>query len=257
MNALVAAAGAPSDVVVAVRSEAPLGAGLGSSGAAAVAIVAALRAWVGDDEHAPEAIARAAVQAEGASGVVGGRQDQYAAAFGFVRSYVFDGERCEITPHATAAKFECELLVVRAPGTRRSSTIVADVVDAYKRGQRSTRAAIERLHLLAPQTADVVERGSPSELAMLFREILRAQLDLHPSVADPSLVELVELIKPINHVGAKLLGAGGIGGSLLVVCPPNACAAVLQAAAHAGCSTLPLRFARTGIQVNRLQGARL
>jgi galactokinase/mevalonate kinase-like predicted kinase len=251
---LVNAAGASSDVAVRLRSQAPLGIGLGASGALSVAIVAALREWDGDHDNSPCSIARAAVKAERASGVVGGHQDQCAAAFGSVRSYVVDDSICEVATHARAKQLEGQLLIVRAASSRRSSAIVAEVVDAYARGRRLTISAIGRLHGLAPEIRDAVGRGSAFELAALFREVIAAQLDLHPMIADPTLLEVAKIIESVDHAGAKFLGAGGRGGALLVVSPPGDHPAILQASARAGCSALTFAFSSAGVQVKTFDG---
>ena len=85
--------------------------------------------------------------------------------------------------------------------------------------------------------------------------MLAAQLDLHPSLADRSLLRFVERIDAIGGTGAKLLGAGGEGGSLLVVCPTDARRAVADIAVRAGCSTIAVRFAGHGVRVRALDEA--
>jgi len=208
--------------------------------------------------HARPDVEREPVRGDGvparAAGMLGGSQDQYAAAYGSVRRYVFRSDRCESAIRLAAEGLDGALLVVRANGSRRSSAVVAEVVDSYLRGRSTTRCAVARLHELAPQIAVAVERGTTSELANLFGQVLAAQLDLHPSISDRSLLRFVELIRPIGDTGAKLLGAGGRGGSLLVVCPTDARQAVSEAAARAGCSTLAVRFAESGVRVRALEG---
>jgi transcriptional regulator with XRE-family HTH domain len=82
-----------------------------------------------------------------------------------------------------------------------------------------------------------------------------SQWELGNAVADCSLLRVVERIDPIAGTGAKLLGAGGEGGSLLVVCPTDARQDVTEAAARAGCSILPVTFAGHGVRVRALGGA--
>jgi D-glycero-alpha-D-manno-heptose-7-phosphate kinase len=255
LQGVVVAAGAPPGVGVSLRSDAPLGAGLGASGAAAVAIVAGVRAWAGERSTSADKLARAAVEADQAAGMLGGSQDQYAAAYGSVRRYVFSADRCVSTTRLAAEGLEGSLLVVRAKGSRRSSAVVGEVVDAYLRGRSATRSAVARLHALAPRIAVAIERATTLELADLFWQVLAAQLDLHPCVADCSLLRVVELIGPIGGTGAKLLGAGGEGGSVLVVCPTDARHAVSEAAVRAGCSTVAVRFAGHGARIRALEGA--
>ena len=86
-------------VRVRYETEMPTGCGLGTSGAMNVALIAAISP---SDEH-PSAIAEKAFQFEAVLGNTGGRQDQWASAFGGIQHLRFDHEsvqRTELNPSA-------------------------------------------------------------------------------------------------------------------------------------------------------------
>ena len=88
-------------VKVRYETEMPTGCGLGTSGAMNVALVAAISP---SDEH-PSAIAEKAFQFEAVLGNTGGRQDQWASAFGGIQHLRFEHESVHRTELNPSAKF--------------------------------------------------------------------------------------------------------------------------------------------------------
>ena len=119
--------------------DAPAGSGLGSSGALDVALVAALAA-AGDERPHPRAIADLGLPPRGGrAGIPGGRQDQFAAAFGgflpapFPRSATPRVERLHLSL-GFAAELERRIVLCYTGASRFSGATIARVMQAYERG---------------------------------------------------------------------------------------------------------------------------
>jgi D-glycero-alpha-D-manno-heptose-7-phosphate kinase len=88
-------------IKVTYQTDMPTGCGLGTSGAMNVALIAAIRPL---SEH-PAHIAEKAYQFEAVLDNTGGRQDQWASAFGGVQHLCFEGHTVRRTPLNPSTEF--------------------------------------------------------------------------------------------------------------------------------------------------------
>ncbi|HZI23002.1 MAG TPA: hypothetical protein VFD76_10810, partial [Gemmatimonadales bacterium] len=122
------------------RSAAPPGSGLGSSGALDVALVAALTRARGEQlanrEIAEQAWYLETVEAK----IPGGKQDQFAAAFGGFQRLSFRDPDVGVEPitldPAFAAALERQTLLCYTGTSRVSGATIARVMAAYERGDQ-------------------------------------------------------------------------------------------------------------------------
>ncbi|HEX6640034.1 MAG TPA: hypothetical protein VF215_02925 [Thermoanaerobaculia bacterium] len=209
------------DVTLSLRSDFPVGAGLGGSSAAGVAAVGALAAWTGTPIVPGELAERSREIEVEDLGIAGGRQDHYAAAFGGALGLVF-GEstttmRIPLSPAVTSA-LEEECTVIYTGQSRISGETITAVLDAYRNRDSAVTDALANIRRLAEAMIAALLRGAVDELGALVGEHWEYQRALHPAITTPRIDAIVERARAGGAWGAKALGASG-GGCVLVMAP--------------------------------------
>lgn len=225
-------------ITVEIASDFPLGAGLGGSSAAGVAVNGALTAWTG------RAIDRAALAEESRAievedlGVPGGRQDHYAAAYGGALALTFGDEtRVRRLPLTRALKSSLErrCVVVYTGQSRISGDTITAVLGAYRDRNARVLHALARMKALAHAMADELCAQDVDALGELVWEHWQHQRALHPSIPTPLIDAILERARTAGARGGKALGASG-GGCVLVICGEDnveqVTAAVTELAPH-------------------------
>ncbi|MEY2563218.1 MAG: D-glycero-alpha-D-manno-heptose-7-phosphate kinase [Verrucomicrobiota bacterium] len=205
---------------ITVRSEFPVGAGLGGSSAVGVAAVAACAAARGET-MAPDAMAELSREIEIADmEIPGGRQDHYAAAYGGALGLRFSAGRVDVRPlplsPQTRTAIEQRGLIIYTGQSRNSGDTITAVLDAYRDRQPETLAALERMRQLAQEMADTLLAGDLDTLGALVAEHWQHQRSLHPAIPTPAIDEIIARAQEAGAIGAKALGASG-GGCVLVI----------------------------------------
>ena len=208
-------------VAIQIASDFPVGAGLGGSSAAGVALAAALHAWRGEPINAAALAEWSRAVEVDELGIAGGRQDHYAAAFGGALALDFSAdtkvERLPLSgPTRTALERRC--LLAYTGESRISATTITAVLDAY--GARSPRivAALDRMAQLARHMRDALLRGDIDDLAMLVHEHWTHQRSLHFAITTPRIDAIDTAASAAGALGMKALGASG-GGCVIVFAP--------------------------------------
>ena len=239
-------------VTLTLRSDYPVGAGLGGSSAAGVAAVGALAAWAGTP-LAPADLAERSREIEVDDlGIAGGRQDHYAAAFGGALALTF-GEstsavRIPLSP-ATIEALEAECLVVYTGQSRISAATITGVLDAYRRRDAVVTDALARIRRLAELMVDALVRGAVDELGALVGEHWEHQRSLHAAITTPRIDAIIDRARTGGAYGAKALGASG-GGCVLVMAPRAQVPMLRGALADLGV-LLPVTIDHDGFRVLR------
>jgi D-glycero-alpha-D-manno-heptose-7-phosphate kinase len=239
---------------VALQSDFPVGAGLGGSSAAGVALAAALAAWqqrvLSRDELA-EASRGVEVNE---LGIAGGRQDHYAAAYGGALALRF-GEQVDVLPIAlsdhTRADLESRCLVVYTGESRISGTTIRAVLDAYLARDPHVVLSLDRMASLAELMATALVHADLESLGALVGEHWIHQRSLHAGITTPRIDTLISRALGAGALGAKPLGASG-GGCVLVVCARHRVPDVTRAIAGLG-EVLPFRIATHGVHVQEIE----
>lgn len=232
-----------------VENQFPVGAGLGGSSAAGVAIQAAL-AHADGSRCDPETLARRSREVEVEElGVAGGWQDHYAAAFGGALALDFaattTASRIPLDADFVAALERCCLLVYTGE-SRISGTNITAVLDAYAARVPRVLGALQRMAELARAMAAALRAGDLAGLAGLVGEHWHHQRALHPAITTERIDAIVASAAAAGAGGAKALGASG-GGCVVVVAPRDP---ERVAAAIAGFGTLlPFSVDFTGAAV--------
>ena len=201
-------------VEVSIKTDAPVGSGLGTSAALAVALVGALSRARGEELDSMQ-VARVAHHVESdVAGAECGVQDHAAAAFGGINFVSVDAYPV-FTVESLGAWPELDrlLTVVFLGQPHDSSDVHEEVIesgdpaafDALRQGALAAKAAVVARDLAGFGAALVANTG--------------AQGDLHPGVVGRDALVVMEAARRLGALGWKVNGAGGDGGSVTVLSP--------------------------------------
>ena len=238
-----------SGITVEVTIDFPLGAGLGGSSAAGVAVNGALAAWRGATvDRAAIAEQSRAIEVEDL-GVPGGRQDHYAAAYGGALALTFGDEtrvrRIPLTP-AVRASLERRCIVAYTGQSRISGDTITAVLGAYQARDRRVMQALGRVKALARAMADELWAHDIDELGALVGEHWQHQRSLHPSIPTPLIDAILDRANAAGAHGGKALGASG-GGCVLVIAGEDNVDEVTAAVTELAPHLVPVRIDEGGL----------
>lgn len=212
--------GVAGGVEVTLLSDIPSeGAGLGSSSSFTVGLLNAFHMYRGEQVTA-EQLAQEACEIEiGRLGKPIGKQDQYIAAYGGLRSFRFrrdEGVDVERIPLGAKPlrELDARLHLFFTGRTRKADVILTE----QKANTRDRSAELDGIKQLALALGPALERGELDRLGDLLHANWELKRRLASGVSDPAIDEMYALARAHGALGGKICGAGG-GGFLLVYCP--------------------------------------
>lgn len=227
-------------------SDAPPGSGLGSSSTLVVALVTALAEYftlaLGEYE-----IARLAYEVERRDlALAGGKQDQYAAAFGGFNFMEFHrDDRVIVNPLRikdwVLAELEASVLLYFTGVSRESARIIDEQSRNAASGQHRPLEAMHRLKDEAVQMKEALLKGDLAAFARTMQAGWEAKKQMAASISNP-MIDAVEGVANANGaLATKVSGAGG-GGFMMFVCDPADRVRLARALAAHGGSLLDFHF---------------
>jgi D-glycero-alpha-D-manno-heptose-7-phosphate kinase len=237
-------------VDVALYNDFPVGAGLGGSSAAGVALADALSRCAGEALDPAHLAERSRATEVEELGVAGGRQDHYASAFGGALALRFSDHGTDVRqiPLTREAREELErrCIVVYTGESRISGDTITAVAGAYERRDKKVLFALRRMRELAEDMAQALEQANIDALASLVGEHWAHQRSLHPAIPTRRIDAIVDRARAAGALGAKALGASG-GGCVLVMPRRGLESSVTGAVAALG-PLLPFTIAVRGVE---------
>jgi D-glycero-alpha-D-manno-heptose-7-phosphate kinase len=207
-----------------LHSDAPPGSGLGSSSTMVVTLLGLFRQWLNLPWSNYEN-AKLAYEIERLDlGIRGGKQDQYAAAFGgfnFIEFY-HDGtivNPLRVSP-AILNELEYHLLLCYTGRTRLSANIIASQVDGYLKKNETSLQSLDQLKMITIAMKNALLQGQLNQLGELLHQAWIAKKNLAGAISNEKIDHLYHIALAKGALGGKILGAGG-GGYLLLYCPYN------------------------------------
>jgi D-glycero-alpha-D-manno-heptose-7-phosphate kinase len=204
--------------------DAPPGSGLGSSSALVVAMVEAWRTLLGlplglyDVAHLAFEIERIDLQ------LAGGKQDQYAAAFGGANFIEFlGGDRVIVNPLRVARGFINELetsLVTCFTGLSRDSEAIIEEQQRNTTGDARALASLHELKRDAVEMKQALLRGEIRHVAEILNRSWLAKKRTARGVSNTHIEELHAAALAHGAIAGKVSGAGG-GGFFMFIVPPQ------------------------------------
>lgn len=216
--------GAGVALAVNAYADVPAGSGLGTSSAMVVALVQAFnelfQARLGpyDVAHLAYEIERIDLQLNG------GKQDQYAAAFGGVNFIEFGpGESVLVNPlritPEVIAEFEASLILFFSGVSRQSARIIDEQTRKVGGGDSVSIEAMHQLKAMAFQMKQALLMGRVDSVGALLDEGWDQKKRTASAVTTPELDAIYEAAKAAGAFGGKVSGAGGGGFMMLLVDP--------------------------------------
>src|ERR687890_1809224 len=204
-----------------LHSDAPPGSGLGSSSTVVVTLIGGFKHWLRLPLTNYE-IAELAYQIERTDlGIVGGKQDQYAAAFGGFNFIEFYRDATIVNPLRVPSdilnELHYNLLLCYTGKTRLSAHIIDDQVKGYVRNQESVIGAMDELKDIAVALKNALLRDKPNEFGALLNEAWMNKKKMATQISNPHIDELYETARKHGALGGKITGAGG-GGYMFFYC---------------------------------------
>lgn len=233
------------------QSDAPPGSGLGASSTMVVAILSvfqeAFNLPLGEYD-----IAHLAYEIERVDlGLAGGKQDQYAAAFGgFNFMEFYDNDKVIVNPlrikRETILELELSTILYFTGVSRESATIIED----QKKTSQVDDARLKAMHQMKADSVQMKEfllRGQIKELGYHLRGAWEAKRKTSSKVSNTKIDEIVESTLEKGAYGGKVSGAGG-GGFLYFIADPSRAVAILNHLRTFGGSAETVRYTDTGVE---------
>jgi D-glycero-alpha-D-manno-heptose-7-phosphate kinase len=232
-----------------LHNDAPPGSGLGSSSALTVALIQAMAQYMRIPMD-PYETAEAAYQVERIEvGIKGGKQDQFACAFGGINFIEFTADATVVNPLRIkpdlVAELEYSLLFAYVGGVRLSSRIIEKQTANYQSGRPDTIDAFDRLKELAYETKKALLLGKLSRFGELLDEAWRCKRRLADEITNPRIDEIYDEARKAGALGGKLSGAGG-GGFMYFFCDPRHRFSVQEALQRMNAAMVNLAFSPDG-----------
>jgi D-glycero-alpha-D-manno-heptose-7-phosphate kinase len=244
--------GRPLPLVIRTSVDAPPGSGLGSSSALVVALVEAFRSVL-DVPLGPYEIARIAFEIERVElALAGGKQDQYAAAFGGLNFIEFlPGGRVIVNPLRVSRtllnELETSLVICFSGISRRSEDIIAQQMKGMS-GKSST--ALNSLHQLKMDSIDMKQAlllANIPEMARILNKSWIAKKETASGVSTKRIDELSAVAFEHGALGCKISGAGG-GGFIMFIVPPEQRVTIVRSLNSSGGMASGVQFTSFGAE---------
>lgn len=242
----------PLSLTLTCSLEVPFGSGLGTSSTLAVAVLGAYSEWLmlplGEYDLAYLAYLVERIDLKQA----GGKQDQYAAAFGgFNFMEFYDNDKVIVNPLRVRNEIINELsnnLVLYYTNSSRNSGDI--IVEQQKNVKAKNAKSLEAMHLIKKQAYEIKEAILKNNLHTIG-DILHAGWEHKKNMADgivtPFIEEIYETAIKAGSSGGKISGAGG-GGYVFFYCPENTRFEVSKALEKLGGKVQPYSFTKKGLE---------
>lgn len=245
--------GNPLSLKLTTFADAPAGSGLGTSSTMVVCIVQVFSEWLGlglgeyELAHLAYKIERLELR------LTGGKQDQYAAAFGGFNFIEFGpgSERVLVNPLRIKEwilnELEASTVLFYTGQSRESAKIIEEQIECTKVKSSPSLSAMISLKHDAILMKEAILRGDLSRYGKVLRQSWEAKKCLAAGVTNSKLDAIYEDAIAAGALAGKISGAGG-GGFFMFFVPPNKrMALVRQLQKHNG-QVMNFHFVTIGAQ---------
>ena len=240
----------PKSFKIVTYNDAPAGSGLGTSSTMVVCILKAFIEWLslplGDYETS-----RLAYEIERKDlGLSGGKQDQYAAAFGGFNYMEFKKDDIVIVNPLKIKRWIIDELeasiVLYFTGASRSSAAIID--EQKKNTSLGNSVAIVAMHKIKQSAIDMklaLLKGDMHEFARILGEGWENKKRMANAITNSTIQKAFDVAISAGAIAGKVSGAGG-GGFIMFVVEPTKKKDVINALAKLDGFVMPFQFSDGG-----------
>ena len=244
--------GRPLPIRLTTHADVVAGSGLGTSSTLVVAIVQAfneaLKLGLGEYD-----IARLSYEIERRDvGLSGGKQDQYAAAFGGFNFMEFSqGDRVIVNPLRVkdwiVNELEMSLVLFHTGRSRESARIIDEQVAHAREPGSESLHAMHQLKKDAVRMKELLLTGELGEFARVLGSSWEAKKKLAASVSNAAIDAIFDAALRAGAHAGKVSGAGG-GGVIMFMVDPRRRNDVCTALARCEGRVIPFHFTQRGAE---------
>ena len=246
----------PGAFRITTYNDAPAGSGLGTSSTMVVCILKCFAEWMnlplGDYE-----IARLAYEIERKDlALAGGKQDQYAAAFGgfnymeFHRSDIVIVNPLKIKGWIVE-ELEASMVLYYTGRSRSSAAIISE---QQKNTSSGNTVAVEAMHRIKQSSADMklaLLKGDMAEFGRILGQAWEDKKKMAGAITNPVIQEAFDTAMAAGATAGQVSGAGG-GGFMMLMVPPTRKMAVIRALEQLPGTVVPFQFTERGAHAWRV-----
>jgi D-glycero-alpha-D-manno-heptose-7-phosphate kinase len=216
--------GVPLSLRMSTRVDVPAGSGLGSSSTLVVAMLTAYAEWLKLPLGEYELARVAYVIEREEAGLQGGRQDQYAAAFGGFNFMEF-GEQGHVLVNPLRIKdwvvseLEASLLLYYTGQSRSSASIIDEQARNVLEQNEQALNAMHRLKEEAVRMKECLLRGDFKKLHEVLHRSWEAKKAMASRITNDHIESIYACAVEAGAHSAKISGAGG-GGFMMLLTEP-------------------------------------
>ena len=240
----------PSGFAITTYNDAPVGSGLGTSSTMVVCILKCFAEWMdlplGDYE-----LARLAYEIERKDLLLaGGKQDQYAAAFGGFNFMEFlPSDMVIVNPlrikEWIVEELEGSMLLYFTGRSRDGATIIREQQKATSSGKVEAVEAMHRIKQSAIDMKLALLQGNMSRFASILGSAWEDKKKMADAITNPVIQEAFDVAMSAGAISGKVSGAGG-GGFIMLMVPPTKRVAVKEALSKLPGKVVPFQFTQKG-----------
>jgi D-glycero-alpha-D-manno-heptose-7-phosphate kinase len=244
--------GAPLSLRLTTTSDAPVGSGLGASSTLVVAILQAFVEWLrlplGEYD-----VAQLAFQIERVdAGLLGGRQDQYAAAFGGFNFMEFYADnRVIVNPlrikDSIVHELESSIVLYYTGLSRASGDVIRDQTQRVEQLDEVAIAATMELKNDAVLMKEALLKANIREVARVLGRSWEAKKRIGSRISSPAIDLAYETGIRAGAYSGRISGAGG-GGFIIFMTDPIRKHELTAALKQCGGEVYPFHFSERGAQ---------
>ncbi len=231
-------------------NDAPVGSGLGTSSTMVVCILKCFAEWMGLALGDYE-LARLAYEIERKDLLLaGGKQDQYAAAFGGFNYMEFlPSDMVIVNPLRVkewiVQELEGSMLLYFTGRSRSSAAIISEQQKATSGGHTPAVEAMHRIKQSAVDMKLALLQGDMARFASILGAAWEDKKKMAGAITNPMIQEAFDVALGAGAVSGKVSGAGG-GGFMMFMVPPEKRMAVVEALQALPGRVVPFQFTEKG-----------
>ena len=241
-------------ICVNYETDIPAGSGLGTSSALNVVWLSLASGKNPQNVDERARIAEQAYEVETVLGILGGKQDQYAAAFGGFHLFEFEESGVKVHPvniePGHISQLENLITLCYTGQARLSSNLHENVWGGFRAGKRDVVDSLFTLRDSAYRAKEILESGNFDQFGELLSLQHQCAKRLDPSLSNDLVEGIFDLVQP--HIrGGKCCGAGG-GGCMMFLSDSVENQKRTEAALlERGIRVIDFQFALDGLTVSR------